>query len=131
MHYSPEHIETHIEEYNSKGGYSAAKLLESSEQLKHSDNSVITGGAPAPDSSLMDKIRDLHIPLGLISRRYPSKFNSKRNDLCDANCLDSNIFEELESMIFHKKRTDTRKNVNAITSSKTQRRRPTKHSKNT
>jgi hypothetical protein len=123
MHYSPEHIETRVNEYEAKGGYSAAKLLENQ---RH--GTMVGGAASNTNDSLFDKLRNLQVPLGLVSRRYPSK---ARHNNEDATFLDSKIFEELESMIFHNKKTGTRKNVEIIKSTGTKKFRPIKHSKNT
>ena len=123
MQYSPEHIETRVNEYEAKGGYSAAKLLENQ---RH--GTMVGGAASNTHDSLFDKLRNLQVPLGLVSRRYPSK---ARHNNVDATFLDSKIFEELESMIFHNKKTGTRKNVEIIKSVGTKKFRPTKHSKNT
>lgn len=124
MYYSPEHIETNINEYEAKGGYSVAKLLE----LQRSDSGEATmtgGGATGGGATLMDKIRDLHIPIGLVSRRYLPKDSrhTDRNDDCDVTCLGAHIFEELESMIFRKDNRDTRKNIKSTVLSKTKKRR--------
>ena len=128
MHYSPEHIETRVNEYEAKGGYSAAKLLENQ---RH--GTMVGGAASNTHDSLFDKLRNLQVPLGLVSRRYPSKARHNNTDTDDKETafLDSKIFEELESMIFHNKKTGTRKNVEIIKSVGTKKFRPTKHSKNT
>ena len=128
MHYSPEHIETRVNEYEAKGGYSAAKLLENQ---RH--GTMVGVAANNTHDSLFDKLRNLQVPLGLVSRRYPSKARHDNVDADDKETafLDSKIFEELESMIFHNKKTGTRKNVEIIKSAGTKKFRPTKHSKNT
>lgn len=128
MHYSPEHIETQVNEYEAKGGYSAAKLLESQ---RH--GTMVGGAASNTNESLLDKLKHLQVPLGLVSRRYPSKARHNNTDTDDKETafLDSKIFEELESMIFYNKKTGTRKNVEIIKSAGTKKFRPTKHSKNT
>jgi hypothetical protein len=123
MHYSPEHIETSVHEYEAKGGYSAAKLLEN-----QMHGTMVGGAASNTHDTLLDKLKHLQVPLGLVSRRYPSK--AQRNNT-DAAFLDSKIFEELESMIFHNKKTGTRKSIEIIKSTGTKKIRPTKHSKNT
>lgn len=127
MHYSPEHIETSVNDYEAKGGYSAAKLLESQ---RH--GTMVGGAAINTHDSLFDKLRNLQVPLGLVSRRYPSKarHNTDMDDK-ETAFLDSKIFEELESMIFHNKKTGTRKSIEIIKSIGTKKFRPTKHSKNT
>jgi hypothetical protein len=126
MHYSPEHIETKIDEYEQKGGYLATKLLDN--YYANSDNTIVGGGNR---NSLMEKIQDLYIPLGLVSRRYSANRCNNTNDECNG-CLDSHIYEELEAMVFNKKKnTDTRKNKDPSEMSKTRKIRPTKHLKNT
>ena len=128
MHYSPEHIETRVNEYEAKGGYSAAKLLENQ---RH--GTMVGGATSNAHDSLFDKLKHLQVPLGLVSRRYPSKARHNNTDTDDKETafLDSKIFEELESMIFYNKKTGTRKNVEIIKSAGTKKFRPTKHSKNT
>ena len=99
-----------------------AKLL----KLSMSNDPTMTGGGGAKeDTSLMDKIRDLHIPIGLVSRRYSPKDSrhTDRNDDCDVTCLSAHIFEELESMIFRKDNRDTRKNLKSTMLSKTKKHR--------
>lgn len=106
--YLPEHIETRANENEMKGGYSAAKLLEHDK-----DRDTMMGGSPAgthKNDSLLERIRDLHVPLGLVSRRYPPC--AKRGDERDADTwLPTDIFEKLETMIFKSKSKDTRKNL--------------------
>jgi hypothetical protein len=106
--YSPEHIETRTNDYEMKGGYSATKLLE-----RNSDKNKDTmfGGSPVgKNESLLERIRDLHVPLGLVSRRYPPC--AKRGEERDADTwLPTDIFDKLETMIFKSKSKDTRKNL--------------------
>ena len=120
--YLPEHIETRATEMEMKGGYSAAKLLEHDK-----DRDTMFGGSPEDsrfqrnlgsytnigthkNESLLERIRDLHVPLGLVSRRYPPC--AKRGDERDADTwLPTDIFEKLETMIFKSKSKDTRKNL--------------------
>jgi hypothetical protein len=108
--YSPEHIETRANDMEMKGGYSATKLLE---RDKERDKDTMMGGSPAgthKNESLMERIRDLHVPLGLVSRRYPPC--AKRGDERDADTwLPTDIFDKLETMIFKSKSKDTRKNL--------------------
>lgn len=104
--YSPEHIETRANENEMKGGYSAAKLLEHDKDR----DTMFGGSATGKNDSLLERIRDLHVPLGLVSRRYPSC--AKRGDERDADTwLPTDIFEKLETMIFKSKSKDTRKNL--------------------
>lgn len=106
--YNPEHIETRFisdeEKYDAKGGYSAAKLLEN-------NSFIIKGGGGA--ASLMERLKNLYIPLGLVSRRYPPKIHHSVEKSED-KCLDPTIFKELETLIFSNKMKtkDTRKNEN-------------------
>lgn len=122
--YSPEHIETRANENEMKGGYSAAKLLE---RDKERDKDTMMGGSPEDsrfqrnlgsstnigadkNESLLERIRDLHVPLGLVSRRYPPC--AKRGEERDADTwLPTDIFDKLETMIFKSKSKDTRKNL--------------------
>jgi len=104
--YLPEHIETRTNENEMKGGYSAAKLLEHDK----SNDTMMGGGPFGKNESLLERIRDLHVPLGLVSRRYPPC--AKRGDERDADTwLPTDIFEKLETMIFKSKSKDTRKNL--------------------
>ena len=137
MQYSPEHIETVVHDYEAKGGYSATKLLKQSMQ----QNDSMVGGAGTTgyaseesnvSESLFEKLQHLQVPLGLVSRRYPSNVRRHTDvDDKDTEFLDSKIFEELEAMIFHSKNRETRKNVKIMKSANTKKIRPTKHSKNT
>jgi hypothetical protein len=110
--YSPEHIETRTNENEMKGGYSAAKLLE---RDSDKDRDTMFGGGSTnigahKNESLMERIRDLHVPLGLVSRRYAPCI--KRGEERDADTwLPTDIFDKLESLIFKSKSKDTRKNL--------------------
>jgi hypothetical protein len=134
MQYSPEHIETGVHDYEAKGGYSATKLLKQSMQQ---NDSMVGGASEAREAreeseSLFEKLQHLQVPLGLVSRRYPSNVRRHTDvDDKDTEFLDSKIFEELEAMIFHSKNRETRKNVKIMKSANTKKIRPTKHSKNT
>ncbi len=131
MQYSPEHIETGVHDYEAKGGYSATKLLKQSMQQ---NDSMVGGAGEARNvsESLFEKLQHLQVPLGLVSRRYPSNVRRHTDvDDKDTEFLDSKIFEELEAMIFHSKNRETRKNVKIMKSANTKKIRPTKHSKNT
>jgi hypothetical protein len=131
MQYSPEHIETVVHDYEAKGGYSATKLLKQS--MQQNDSMVGGAGEASEESeSLFEKLQHLQVPLGLVSRRYPSNVRRHTDiDDKDTEFLDSKIFEELEAMIFHSKNRETRKNVKIMKSANTKKIRPTKHSKNT
>jgi hypothetical protein len=140
MQYSPEHIETVVHDYEAKGGYSATKLLKQS--MQQNDSMVggagearatgTTGEESNVSESLFEKLQHLQVPLGLVSRRYPSNVRRHTDvDDKDTEFLDSKIFEELEAMIFHSKNRETRKNVKIMKSANTKKIRPTKHSKNT
>ena len=133
MQYSPEHIETGVHDYEAKGGYSATKLLKQSMQQNDSMvGGAGTGEASNVSESLFEKLQHLQVPLGLVSRRYPSNVRRHTDiDDKDTEFLDSKIFEELEAMIFHSKNRETRKNVKIMKSANTKKIRPTKHSKNT
>lgn len=119
--YNPEHIETRFaseEKYDAKGGYSAAKLLEN-------NAFIIKGGGGA--ASLMERLKNLYIPLGLVSYRYPPKIHHSVEKSED-KCLDPTIFSELAALVFRNKTktTDTRKNEKHDDSNFTR-----KHRKNT
>ena len=106
--YSPEHIETRANDMEMKGGYSAAKLLENGKTQEK--DTMFGGGSTGKNESLLERIRDLHVPLGLVSRRYPPC--AKRGDERDADTwLPTDIFDKLETMIFKSKSKDTRKNL--------------------
>ena len=111
--YLPEHIETRVNEMEMKGGYSAAKLLE--HDSEKSKDTMFGGGAAGTgthhkNESLLERIRDLHVPLGLVSRRYPP--SGKRGEESDADTwLPTETFEKLESLIFKSKSKDTRKRM--------------------
>ena len=120
MYYSPENIET----YEAKGGYSATKLLA---QSLNTDNSMVGGATSNAHESLFEKLQHLQVPLGLVSRRYPSTVRKHTDaDDTETKLIDSKIFEELESMIFHNKQKGTRKNMQILKSSGTKKYRPTK-----
>ena len=127
MHYSPEHIETKIDDTEQKGGYLASRLLDN--YYANSDNTIVGGGNK---NSLIEKLQDLYVPLGLVSRRYyVNSCDGATNDEYKG-CLDSHVYEELEAMVFNKKKnTGTRKNKDPSEMSKTRKIRPTKHLKNT
>ena len=118
--YSPEHIETRNNDNYAKGGYSAKTLLEV--QGAH-----MIGGAEkttGSHESLMDRLKDLYIPLGLVSRRYPSAAQRRHEEKTSDACLDSNIYDQLELLIFKSKNTGTRKNLKETAeNSKTKKRR--------
>jgi hypothetical protein len=98
--YSPEHIE--------KSGYSAAKLLENVSN-KGSD-AMYGGGDGHTHESLLERIKDLQVPIGLVSRRYVPSGKCEETDY--VTVLDKHIFDNLETMIFKGKGSkDTRKNL--------------------
>jgi hypothetical protein len=111
--YLPEHIETRANDIEMKGGYSAVKLLENRrtpEQDTMFGGAAGTAGTLGKNESLLERIRDLHVPLGLVSRRYPP--SGKRGDESDADTwLPTDIFDKLESLIFKSKSKDTRKRM--------------------
>lgn len=98
--YSPEHIE--------KAGYSAAKLLENV-----SNRDSMYGGSRDGHTheSLLERIKDLQVPIGLVSRRYVPSGKCEETDY--VTVLDKHIFDNLETMIFKRSSKDTRKNLGA------------------
>lgn len=110
--YSPEHIE--------KAGYSAAKLLEN--VSNRDSNAMYGGGDGHAHESLLERIKDLHVPIGLVSRRYAPSGKCEETDY--VTVLDKHIFDNLETMIFKGKGSkDTRKNLNGKDSKRTQKNR--------
>jgi hypothetical protein len=99
--YSPKNIETayfendYEDKYESKGGYSVAKLLEQR-------NGIIGGGG---NESLMSRIKDLYIPVGLVSRQYARPIN-KHKDTYTGKCVSEEIINELENLIFKGKSSE-------------------------
>lgn len=104
--YTPEHIETsHFEndyedKYESKGGYSVAKLLEQ----RGGQTGGQTGGS---SESLMSRIKDLYIPVGLVTRHYPTPI-TKRKEMTKGKCISEEIMNELENLIYKNKSTETK-----------------------
>ena len=96
--YSPEHIE--------KAGYSAAKLLEN---VSNRNSNAMYGGSVQTHESLLERIKDLQVPIGLVSRRYVPSGKCEENDYISV--LDKHIFDNLETMIFKRSSKDTRKNL--------------------
>jgi hypothetical protein len=98
--YSPEHIE--------KAGYSAAKLLEN---VSNRNYDAMYGGSRDVQThdSLLERIKDLQVPIGLVSRRYVPSGKCEETDY--VTVLDKHIFDNLETMIFKKSSKDTRKNL--------------------
>ena len=116
--YSPEHIE--------KAGYSAAKLLEN--VSNRDSNGMYGGGDGHVNESLLERIKDLQVPIGLVSRRYVPSGKCEENDY--VTVLDKHIFDNLETMIFKgngkgkgKGSKDTRKNLNGKDSKRTRKNR--------
>ena len=98
--YSPEHIE--------KAGYSAAKLLEN--VSNRNSDAMYGGGDGQSHESLLERIKDLQVPIGLVSRRYTPSGKCEETDY--VTVLDKHIFDNLETMIFKGKGSkDTRKNL--------------------
>ena len=103
--YAPEHIETsHFEndyedKYESKGGYSVAKMLEQ----RAGDGQ--TGGGLS--ESLMSRIKDLYIPLGLVTKHYATPI-TKRVEKTKGKCITEEIMTELENLIYKNKSTEVK-----------------------
>ena len=99
--YTPEHIETshfendYEETHESKGGYSVAKLLEQR-------GGQIGGGS---SESLMSRIKDLYIPVGLVTRHYPNPIQ-RRKEMTNGKCISDDIMTELENLIYKNKSTE-------------------------
>jgi hypothetical protein len=101
--YTPEHIETshfendYEEKHESKGGYSVAKLLEQR-------GGQIGGGS---SESLMSRIKDLYIPIGLVTRHYPTPIK-KRNETTKGKCITEDLMTKLEDLIYKNKSTENK-----------------------
>lgn len=101
--YTPEHIETshfendYQETHESKGGYSVAKLLEQR-------GGQIGGGS---SESLMSRIKDLYIPIGLVTRHYPTPIK-KRNETTKGKCISEDLMTKLEDLIYKNKSTENK-----------------------
>lgn len=109
--YAPEHIETSYFEndyqdtYESKGGYSVAKMLEQRAgdgQMGGSLNESVGGGL---SESLMSRIKDLYIPLGLVTKHYATPI-SKTVEKTKGKCITEEIMTELENLIYKNKPTE-------------------------
>ena len=102
--YTPEHIETshfendYQETHESKGGYSVAKLLEQG-------GGQIGGGGSS--ESLMSRIKDLYIPIGLVTRHYPTPIK-KRNETTKGKCISEDLMTKLEDLIYKNKSTENK-----------------------
>jgi hypothetical protein len=115
--YSPEHIE--------KAGYSAAKLLEN---VSNRNYDAMYGGDDGhvhpkgqTHESLLERIKDLQVPIGLVSRRYVPSGKCEETDY--VTVLDKHIFDNLETMIFKRSSKDTRKNLGTKDSKRTRKNR--------
>ena len=103
--YTPEHIETshfendYQETHESKGGYSVAKLLE---QRGGQMGGSVGGGS---SESLMSRIKDLYIPVGLVTRHYPNPIQ-RRKEMTNGKCISDDIMTELENLIYKNKSTE-------------------------
>jgi hypothetical protein len=101
--YTPEHIETshfendYEERHEYKGGYSVAKLLEQR-------GGQIGGGS---SESLMSRIKDLYIPVGLVTRHYPNPIK-KRNETTKGKCISEDLMTKLEDLIYKNKSTENK-----------------------
>ena len=107
--YTPEHIETshfendYQETHESKGGYSVAKLLEQrGGQMGGSVGGSVGGGS---SESLMSRIKDLYIPVGLVTRHYPNPIQ-RRKEMTNGKCISDDIMTELENLIYKNKSTE-------------------------
>ena len=102
--YTPEHIETshfdndYEEKHESKGGYSVAKLLEQR-------GGQIGGGGGG--GSLMARIKDLYIPVGLVTRHYPTPIQ-KRTETTKGKCISEDLMTKLEDLIYKNKSTENK-----------------------
>ena len=108
--YTPEHIETshfnneYEEKHESKGGYSVAKLLERRGGGSHAGQ---IGGGVGSSESFMSRIKDLYIPLGLVTRHYPNPIN-KINETTKGKCVSEDIMTKLEDLIYKNKSTESK-----------------------
>jgi hypothetical protein len=113
--YTPEHIETshfendYQERHESKGGYSVAKLLEQrggqiGGSLNESNERSVGGGS---SESLMSRIKDLYIPVGLVTRHYPNPIK-KRNETTKGKCISEDLMTKLEDLIYKNKSTENK-----------------------
>ena len=104
--YTPEHIETshfendYQETHESKGGYSVAKLLEQR-------GGGIAGQIGGSSESLMSHIKDLYIPVGLVTRHYPTPIK-KRNETTNMKCISEDLMTKLEDLIYKNKSTENK-----------------------
>lgn len=102
--YTPEHIETshfendYEETHESKGGYSVAKLLE------QRGGQGMSGGGGSSES-LMLRIKDLYIPIGLVTQHYPTPIK-KRNETTKGKCITEDLMTKLEDLIYKNKSTE-------------------------
>lgn len=103
--YTPEHIETshfendYEERHESKGGYSVAKLLE--------QRGGIAGQIGGSSESLTSRIKDLYIPVGLVTRHYPTPIK-KRNETTNMKCISEDLMTKLEDLIYKNKSTENK-----------------------
>ena len=118
--YTPEHIETshfendYEEKHESKGGYSVAKLLEQrgggiagqiGGSLNESNERSVGGGGSS--ESLMSRIKDLYIPVGLVTRHYPTPIK-KRTETTKGKCISEDLMTKLEDLIYKNKSTENK-----------------------
>lgn len=110
--YTPEHIETshfendYEETHESKGGYSVAKLLEQrGGQMGGSLNESNERSVGGSSESLMSRIKDLYIPIGLVTRHYPTPIQ-KRNETTNVKCISEDMMKKLEDLIYKNKSTE-------------------------
>ena len=107
--YTPEHIETshfendYQETHESKGGYSVAKLLEQ----RGGGIAGQIGGGGGSSESLISRIKDLYIPVGLVTRHYPNPIK-KRNETTNVKCISEDLMTKLENLIYKNKSTENK-----------------------
>lgn len=107
-----------------KGGYSAYELLKTIEN--DYKPSLIEGGgidtnSIAVSDGLKEKLKDLHIPVGLVTKHYRPIVGGYYTHDVDTP-IAKNIIESLESQVFVSKHSNggskTKKNENVIVDSK-------------
>jgi len=53
----------------------------------------------------MSRIKDLYIPIGLVTRHYPTPIQ-KRNETTNVKCISEDMMKKLEDLIYKNKSTE-------------------------
>lgn len=133
--YDEAEAEVEGEEKLIKGGYSAYELLKTIEN--EYKPSLIEGGGIDTNSlvvsdGLKEMLKDLHIPVGLVTKHYRPIVGGHYTHDVDTP-IAKNIIESLESQVFVSKHSNggssekTRKNDNVISDAKKTRKNTTKN----